>query len=177
MLNELLEAIKTFYMTLYHIVLNVPTQATIGTLVIICTFLFIIYRHRNNLLIILLFILVPLGAAYIRSSFATQPFYEMYQRFIDYGVHFHGKIPREIEFLFIMNMDDWLNAAYWFGAGLSISMGYISFFFIQYSIRKLVSLDPKIGVGLLFISVKTIFGNNILSNVNRIIRDFIKDKK
>ncbi|MDA0778330.1 MAG: hypothetical protein O3C19_04585 [Bacteroidetes bacterium] len=135
--SDVIDIIKNLYWKLHYTVLYVPVTVTIGAAIILFSLLFILYKYRGSPLVGSLFIGLPLFTAFVRSKFATQPFYEMYQDFADYGVHFQGYIHPEVYYLFMMTMDDWLMAAYWFGAGLSISMGYISFYLIKYIIGKL----------------------------------------
>jgi hypothetical protein len=142
-----------------ELLVHLPIATTLGFLFMIVFFVFLFWRER--FIKACIFIFCFWFGAYFRSSFVTQPFFEMFQKFIDYGVHYRGEVPKAIEFLFLFSIQDWLNMAFWFGAAFSVVIGYITYCILEYSLKRLVQFEPKIGIGLLAITAKFVFGKQI----------------
>ena len=142
-----------------ELLVHLPIATTLGFLFMIVFFVFLFWKER--FIKACIFIFCFWFGAYCSSLFVTQPFFEMFQKFIDYGVHHQGGVPKPIEFLFRFSTQDWLTSAFWFGAAFRISMGYITYCILEYTLQKLVRFEPKIGIGLIIIFTKSLFGKHI----------------
>lgn len=150
--------------TIKYLFKYIPYEASIGLFIIVCFFIYLFIKER--FIVAIIFIIIPSIGAYLRSILATKPFFEMFQFYKGDTTLYDGSVPESLNFLYYMSSQNWLDAAFYYGALLNISLGYISFYFIRYAIKK---IDAKTVMSLILLSIKSLYGNKL--------KDYIKKMK
>jgi hypothetical protein len=142
-----------------------PIEATIGSVIIV---IFLVYLFvKEPILITLTFILVSFSGGYLRNILATQPFFEMYQIYRG-GSGYYVETPKDLDFLYFMNDQDWINAAFYYGLLLNLTISYITYYVIKNMIAYLAKKDIRFLLIIFSLFIKSISGNSIKNTISSI---------
>lgn len=148
----------------------VPIEASIGLLVIS---IFLLYLFiKEPIAIASTFIIVTFIGAYLRNVLATQPFFEMYQIYRGGSGLFVKDLPTQLNFLHLMNDQDWINAAFYYGLFLNLAISYITYYVIKNLILYLVKRDLRFGLSLIGLIVLSFSGKNIREIIVKALNTF-----